>query len=390
MAAPLEVAEGREQGRASGAPEHFAFWIFFHQTAEYELCPPRCASPERAEECPGSYLHLEKKRKGLVFDLRHLEVNLPGMQLRMAQPKLLFFLLLCLLNMTYADLSSGEPKVTRAVKEAVTLSCDYEIPEKDRPYYRVYWQHTKKVVQAYVPGKRDKDHFIYPSYVNRTVMEMSNNLSVMILSLQVPDEGIYECIVQKLIGGQYKRVHKQEVQLSIRVDFPEPNIQVHQISPSGYWRMTCSSKQGYPQPKLSWVNNGKVLTSFNTSIFQDPVTKLYDIESELHINETNNSLYICSIHYGDSHVSTNATLPKGQDSWSQASIIAPTLTSIIIFLIAMLLLVYKCFCKHSGGGLYSVPQELTAVTTTEEGNDMQSPVAHVNSATTSSGRAASV
>ncbi|XP_056649473.1 T-lymphocyte activation antigen CD80 [Monodelphis domestica] len=333
----------------------------------------------------GSYCNLEKKRKELVFDLRHLEGNLPGLELRMAQPKLLHFMLLCLLYMAHAGLSSGETKVTRAVKEAVTFPCNYEIPEKERTYYRVYWQHDTKVVQAYVPGRRGED-LIDLSYVNRTVMEMANNLSVTIFPLQVPDEGTYECIVQRLVGGQYKRVHKQDVQLSISADFPEPTTEVYEET--GYWRMTCSSRQGYPQPKLSWVNNGKVLTSVNTSIFQDPVTKLYDIQSELHINQTTIPFYMLN-RLWDSRVSANVTLPKGPDSWSGALIIAATLPS-IFFLIAMILLVYQCFYKHSEGGLYSPPQELTSVTTTEEGNGTESPVAHVNSATTSSGRAASV
>ncbi|XP_020841531.1 T-lymphocyte activation antigen CD80 isoform X2 [Phascolarctos cinereus] len=266
-----------------------------------------------------------------------------GMELGMAQTRLLPLKLL-LLFPALACLSSGETQVAR-VNEPATFSCDYNIPKKEMTNYRVYWQNAERVVQAYVPGKKIEE-LIDPSYVNRTTaIDLSNNLSVTILSLQVPDEGTYECIVQKLVGGQYKRVHKLDVKLSIRADFSDPNILMHEGELSQ--RITCSSSKGYPQPKLFWLKDGKELASFNTTIFQDPTTRLYSIDSELCVNQTNNFSLTCLITYGDFQVSTNVTLKRDvpPEPTLQPSIIASIVISICFFFIALILYLKRHHCQ---------------------------------------------
>ncbi|XP_036602914.1 T-lymphocyte activation antigen CD80 [Trichosurus vulpecula] len=311
----------------------------------------------------------------------------------MAQPRLSPLKLLWPF-LAFACFSSGETQVAR-LNEPATFSCNYDILVKELANYRVYWQNAERVVRAYVPGKKVEE-LIDPSYVNRTTaIDLSNNLSVTILSLQVSDEGTYECIVQKLVGGQYQRVHKLDVKLSIRADFSDPIILMNKEELSfPTWRITCSSSKGYPQPKLFWLKNGKEVTSFNTTILQDTTTRLYDIDSELHINRTINSSFTCLIKYGDFQVSANLTLqmvlPTVQSR--QPLIIASIVTSICFFFIALILCLKRYhyrFCKQPEVGLYSVPQGPTVAATEEEGNDVVIPLAHIEPASTS-GKAASV
>ncbi|KAM9032154.1 T-lymphocyte activation antigen CD80-like isoform 3-T3 [Sarcophilus harrisii] len=268
----------------------------------------------------------------------------------MAQSRFSSLILLSfLLSLFCLSSGTGQSLVAR-VNEPATFSCDYYIPKKEMANYRVYWQISGKVVQTYVHGKKVEEHLHSP-FVNRTtVIDLAKNLSVTILSLQVADEGIYECIVQKMVGGQYKRVHKHDVKLSIRADFSDPIIDVNEEeSPFPTWRITCSSSKGYPQPNLVWLNNGKELTSLNTTIFQDPTTKLYDIKSELHVNQSNNFSLTCLIKYGDFQVSTNNTL----------------------------------LCKQPEDGLYSDAERPTMAATEEETNELVSQLTHVESAVTS-------
>ncbi|XP_051841299.1 T-lymphocyte activation antigen CD80 [Antechinus flavipes] len=297
-----------------------------------------------------------------------------------------------LLNLFYS--SSGQSLVAR-VNEPATFSCDYDIPKKEIANYRVYWQKSEKVVRTYVHGKKSEELFHSP-FVNRTTpIDLLKNLSVTILSLQVADEGIYECIVQKMVGGQYKRVHKHDVKLSIRADFSDPIIKVNEEElPFPTWRITCSSSNGYPQPNLIWLSNGKELTSLNITIFQDPTTKLYDIKSELHVNQSNNFSLTCLIKYGDFQVSTNNTLRKDPVTVPtfQPLIIASILISICFSLIALILCLnrFHCqFCKQPEDGLYSDAERSTVAATEEEANELVNRLTHVESAATSD-KAASV
>ncbi|KAM9032153.1 T-lymphocyte activation antigen CD80 [Sarcophilus harrisii] len=305
----------------------------------------------------------------------------------MAQSRFSSLILLSFLLSLFC-LSSGQSLVAR-VNEPATFSCDYYIPKKEMANYRVYWQISGKVVQTYVHGKKVEEHLHSP-FVNRTtVIDLAKNLSVTILSLQVADEGIYECIVQKMVGGQYKRVHKHDVKLSIRADFSDPIIDVNEEeSPFPTWRITCSSSKGYPQPNLVWLNNGKELTSLNTTIFQDPTTKLYDIKSELHVNQSNNFSLTCLIKYGDFQVSTNNTLRKDPVNVPtfQPLIIASIVISICFSLITLILCLnrFHCqFCKQPEDGLYSDAERPTMAATEEETNELVSQLTHVESAVTS-------
>ncbi|KAL2805062.1 T-lymphocyte activation antigen CD80 precursor, partial [Daubentonia madagascariensis] len=90
---------------------------------------------------------------------------------------------------------------------------------------------------------------------------------------------------------------------SCSADFPKPSITVSGTPSSNIRRITCSTSGGFPEPYLSWLENEKELNAINTTVSQDPETKLYTVSSELDFNMTNNHSFVCLIKYGDLTVS---------------------------------------------------------------------------------------
>ncbi|KAM6223963.1 T-lymphocyte activation antigen CD80 [Rhynchocyon petersi] len=189
-------------------------------------------------------------------------------------------------------------QVTRSVKEVAALSCDYNIPTNHLTNFRLYWQKGNEVVLTVISGQVS----VWPDYLNRTILDMTNNLSIFILALRPSDTGTYTCIVQKYENGFYKRVHLALVDLSVQ-DFHDPIITDVGNTNTGIRKLNCSASGGFPEPHLSWLENGEKLTAIKPRVFQDPETELYTISSELHFNVTSNRTFVCLIQYGYKQVS---------------------------------------------------------------------------------------
>jgi programmed cell death 1 ligand 1 len=93
-----------------------------------------------------------------------------------------------------------------------TLSCGYNISVAELTKCRIYWQKDHKMVMSIISGTVT----IWPEYKNRTIPDIDNNLSLVILALNLSDKGTYTCVVQKIDNGSYKREHLISVMLSIR------------------------------------------------------------------------------------------------------------------------------------------------------------------------------
>ncbi|XP_062966548.1 T-lymphocyte activation antigen CD80 [Cynocephalus volans] len=189
----------------------------------------------------------------------------------------------------------GVRQVTKAVKEMAVLSCDYNVSAAELTRVRIYWQKDDEMVLSFISGEGK----VWPKYKNRTFFDITNNLSIMISTLHLSDKGTYTCVVQKLEKNSYTRKHLTSVMLSVRADFPIPSITDFGTPSSNIRRITCSSAGGFPEPHLSWLENGKELNAINTTVSQDPETELYDISSELDFNVTDNHTFVCLIKYGD-------------------------------------------------------------------------------------------
>lgn len=111
-------------------------------------------------------------------------------------------------------LSLGISQVIKRVKDTAVLPCDYNVSTDDLTRIRIYWQKKENsdVVLSVIYGKVK----VWPKYRNRTIHTITNNPSIVILALQLSDEGIYDCIIQKLEKGGYQMVHSKSVRLLVR------------------------------------------------------------------------------------------------------------------------------------------------------------------------------
>ncbi|XP_029424070.1 T-lymphocyte activation antigen CD80-like [Nannospalax galili] len=197
-------------------------------------------------------------------------------------------------------------QVSKSVREMASLSCGYNISLDELDRACVYWQKDGKMVLAIISGMVK----VWPEYKNRTFSDIANNLSLVILGLHLSDGGTYTCVVQRSDRGPYRGEHLKSVMLSIRADFPVPVITELEDPFPDIKRIMCSTTGGFPQPRLSWWENGTVLTDINTTISQDPETKLYNVTSEMDFNATYNHSIVCHVEYGDSEVLKNFTWEK--------------------------------------------------------------------------------
>ncbi|XP_014647708.1 PREDICTED: T-lymphocyte activation antigen CD80 [Ceratotherium simum simum] len=212
-------------------------------------------------------------------------------------PHLKIFQLLVLAGLFCFSL--GIIQVTKTVKEIAILSCDYNISTDELKSVRVYWQKDNEMVLAVIFGKVQ----VWPKYENRTFTDITNNLSIVILALRLSDNGTYTCVIQKNDQGYFRLEHLTSVMLLVRANFPVPTI-TDLGNPSLHIRkINCSTSGGFPEPHLSWLENGAAVNAINTTVFQDPETELYTISSELDFNVTNNHSFVCLVKYGDLTVS---------------------------------------------------------------------------------------
>uniref|UniRef100_A0A8C6EF01 T-lymphocyte activation antigen CD80 n=1 Tax=Moschus moschiferus TaxID=68415 RepID=A0A8C6EF01_MOSMO len=189
--------------------------------------------------------------------------------------------------------------VTKRVKEAVVLSCDYNTSTEELTSLRIYWQKDSKMVLTVLLGKVK----VWPEYENRTITDITDNPRIVILALRLSDSGTYTCIIQKPEKRTYKVEHLTSVRLMIRADFPVPTINDLGNPSPNIRRVICSTSGGFPRPHLYWLENGEELNATNTTLSQDPETELYTISSELDFNMTSNHSFLCLVKYGDLTVS---------------------------------------------------------------------------------------
>uniref|UniRef100_A0A3Q2HBD4 T-lymphocyte activation antigen CD80 n=1 Tax=Equus caballus TaxID=9796 RepID=A0A3Q2HBD4_HORSE len=221
--------------------------------------------------------------------------------------------------------SLGIIQVTKTVREIAILSCEYNISTDELTSVRIYWQKDREMVLAVMSGKVQ----VWPKYENRTFTDITNNLSIVILALRLSDNGTYTCVIQKSERGSFRLEHLTSVMLLVRANFPVPTIAEVGNPSLNIKRINCSTSGGFPEPHLSWLENGTEVNAINTTVFQDPETELYTISSELDFNMTNNHSFVCLVKYGDLTVSQTfkwQIQPKLDDSPTNQS---PLLTIII-------------------------------------------------------------
>ncbi|XP_051005863.1 T-lymphocyte activation antigen CD80 [Acomys russatus] len=256
-----------------------------------------------------------------------------GCQLMQDTPLLrlacLFVLLFGLFQLSSEDVG----QVSKSVKEKVSLPCGYNFSVEELAILRIYWQKDNEMVLSVISGERE----VWPKYKNRTLCDITNNFSLTILGLLPSDRGIYECVVQKN-EGTYVLKHCNSRELSIRADFPDPNITQFGNPSADIKTIMCETSGGFPEPRLSWLENGRELSGINTTVFQDPDSELYTISSKLEFNTTKNHSIMCRVVYGNSQVSKNFTWEKPPEAPPDRRIM-PVVISIPVLLLITTIIV---------------------------------------------------
>ncbi|XP_050004673.1 T-lymphocyte activation antigen CD80 [Alexandromys fortis] len=273
-----------------------------------------------------------------------------GCRLRQDTPPprcpLLWLIHLLVLLVGLSRMSSGVPRVSKSVKEKVSLPCGYNYSVEELARLRIYWQKEKEVVLSYVSGDKE----VWPQYKNRTLFDITDNFRLMILRLFLSDRGVYTCVVQRQEQGTYKRKHLNSVELLVRADYAIPNI-THFGNPSAdIRRMMCFSSGGFPKPDLSWLVNGKEIRGINTTISQDPESELYTVSSQLDFNVTYNHSIVCRIAYGDSQVSKNYTWekpPEAPPDRNHTTTILITGLGVFLAMPIAICVMYRCFRRRN-------------------------------------------
>lgn len=259
----------------------------------------------------------------------------------MQDTPLLRFPCLFMLLLHLSQMSSGVvDQVSKSVKEKASLSCGYNFSPEEESLMRIYWQKDDKMVLSVIAGVLK----VWPEYKNRTLYDNTTH-SLVILGLLLSDMGTYKCVVQKYERGGFEVKHLASTSLFIKVDFPTPNITESGNPSADTKRITCFASGGFPKPRLSWLENGRELNGINTTVSQDPESKLYTISSQLDFNATYNHTIECFIEYGDAHVSESFIWekpPEAPPDTNNTIIMAGLGTATTVVIISIVFI----FCKN--------------------------------------------
>uniref|UniRef100_A0A8C9PMK3 Ig-like domain-containing protein n=1 Tax=Spermophilus dauricus TaxID=99837 RepID=A0A8C9PMK3_SPEDA len=108
-------------------------------------------------------------------------------------------------------LSLGISQVTKTVQGMAKLSCNYNISVDELSRVRIYWQKENKMVLSVISGRVQ----VWSQYQNRTIPEITNNLSLVILALRLSDRGTYTCVVQKTKKGSFQVEHLTSLKVKL-------------------------------------------------------------------------------------------------------------------------------------------------------------------------------
>uniref|UniRef100_A0A674G9L3 CD86 molecule n=1 Tax=Taeniopygia guttata TaxID=59729 RepID=A0A674G9L3_TAEGU len=242
----------------------------------------------------------------------------------------------------------------------VYLSCYFPNSQKfDVKDLIIFWQkESKKVLHEVYHGQEKHDN-LSPEYINRTKVDMGK-WTLQLLNAEIEDEGLYQCIIQKIVEQSKEVVHQSECSLRIVANYSQPEIaELHsgELKPNGYLNLSCSSSGGYPEPKeMTWLISHENITHSSTAhmdVSQDAVTKLYNVTSKLNIpvptkSRTNIS---CLLHLRE-QLGSLVSVPLGieiqEKEMEQAKInFFGPLIAVVVLITSALLLGFVILKKNS-------------------------------------------
>ncbi|XP_054556499.1 T-lymphocyte activation antigen CD86 isoform X2 [Talpa occidentalis] len=149
----------------------------------------------------------------------------------------------------------------------------------------VFWQNQDKVLFELYEGKEKPDN-VHPKYKGRTSFDL-DSWTLYLHNIEIKDKGSYHCYAHRLQPNGMVPLHQMNIVLSVLANFSQPEIMKisNGTENSGIINVTCSSKQGYPEPiRMFFViktENSSDTSEAEMNKYQDNVTELYTVSASL-------------------------------------------------------------------------------------------------------------
>ncbi|XP_027735504.1 ICOS ligand isoform X1 [Empidonax traillii] len=207
------------------------------------------------------------------------------------------------LSFNPAVIAVEKKHVVSKLGDNATLSCTYNKRDLQLKNLRVYWQIagqvTCSVVHTLIAG-RDNYSNQCIHFKNRTQLfgdRLENgDFSLLLLNVRQSDNHTYQCIVQEK-RELTKVVHQEEVVLSLAASYSQPILSGPIRNSTGEEvTFSCRSGNGYPKPKVYWINKmNNSLLNATTLKFHSHADGTYSVFSTLTVKATSNMQIECSI-----------------------------------------------------------------------------------------------
>ncbi|XP_026350451.1 T-lymphocyte activation antigen CD86 isoform X4 [Ursus maritimus] len=150
----------------------------------------------------------------------------------------------------------------------------------------VFWQDQDKLVLYELYRGKENPQNVHPKYKGRTSFD-KDNWTLKLHNIQIKDMGSYQCFIHHKGPKGLVPMYHMGSELSVLANFTQPEIMVtsNRTENSGIINLTCSSVQGYPEPKEMYfkLKTENSTTKYDTAMkkSQNNVTELYNISISL-------------------------------------------------------------------------------------------------------------
>ncbi|XP_077623718.1 T-lymphocyte activation antigen CD86 isoform X2 [Crocuta crocuta] len=150
----------------------------------------------------------------------------------------------------------------------------------------VFWQDQDKLVLYDLFRGKENPQNVHLKYKGRTSFD-KDNWTLRLHNVQIKDKGTYHCFIHHKGPKGLVSIHQMSSDLSVLANFSQPEIMVtsNRTENSGIINLTCSSIQGYPEPKEMYfqLNTENSTTKYDTVMkkSQNNVTELYNVSVNL-------------------------------------------------------------------------------------------------------------
>ncbi|NWV85601.1 ICOSL protein, partial [Dasyornis broadbenti] len=214
--------------------------------------------------------------------------------------------LLLLLHILRAVMALEKKNIISKPGDNATLSCIYNKRDLQLKNLRVYWQIADDsvqgkclVVHALISGQDNNSnqciHFKDRTQLFWDRLE-NGDFSLLLLNVSQSDRHTYKCVVQEKTDIT-QVIHQAEVVLSLAASYSQPILSGPIRNSTGEEvTFSCRSGNGYPQPKVYWINKA------NNSLLSPSQLKIdthdngtFSVFSTLTVKATSNMQIECSI-----------------------------------------------------------------------------------------------